>query len=61
MASDTIVDLKKSFLLSQLRTLSTPITPGADWKERAPESEDGALKERVVGEALYRRETHPVR
>lgn len=55
MAANSIYDLKKGFLSSQLRILNGPLDPPRDWQERIPEGEDGDLPEAVVDQVLYKR------
>lgn len=50
----SVIDLKKSFLGMQIRTLNAPLQPSRDWRENAPVSEEGELKERVVQEVLQK-------
>lgn len=55
MTTNSIYDLKKGFLSSQLRILNGPLEPPLDWQERIPEGEDGDLPEAVVDQVLYKR------
>lgn len=55
MATNSIYDLKKGFLFSQLRILNGPLDPPRDWQEQIPEGEDGDLPEVVVDQVLYKR------
>ncbi|KAH8147505.1 uncharacterized protein LAJ45_08332 [Morchella importuna] len=50
----SIRDLKKGFISSQLRTLSTPIEPPRSWQSQLPESPAGDLPDSVVAQALYK-------
>ncbi|KAH0611137.1 uncharacterized protein H6S33_011564 [Morchella sextelata] len=54
MTTPSIRDLKKGFLSSQLRTLSTPIEPPRAWQSQLPESPAGDLPDAVVAQALYK-------
>jgi hypothetical protein len=48
----TIIDLKKSFLQSQVRNLNSPLKPAPDWRDTGLIVEQGELNERVVQEAV---------
>ena len=50
----SVIDLKKSFLYTQVRALNAPLEPSRDWRENAPIPEEGELKDRVVQEVLYK-------
>lgn len=50
---ETIINLKKRFIASQVRLLNGTLQPSRDWREYAPQTEHGDLSERIVGEALY--------
>ncbi|KAI9812899.1 MAG: hypothetical protein M1827_004417 [Pycnora praestabilis] len=56
-AADTIIELKESFLRSQVRQLSAPLQPSRHWRDFAPVPEEGDLKEKVVAEVLYKLNT----
>lgn len=56
--TDTVLEAKATFLRSQVRLLSTPLTPPRNWQDRAPASEEGDLREKIVAEVLYKR-TYP--
>ncbi|KAI9767782.1 MAG: hypothetical protein M1840_005463 [Geoglossum simile] len=51
---DTVINLKKRFIASQVRLLNGALRPSRDWQENAPRTEHGDLSERIVGEVLYR-------
>lgn len=55
MATNSIYDLKKGFLSSQLRILNGPLDPPRDWQEQIPEGEYGDLPQVVVDQVLYKR------
>ncbi|KAI9708885.1 MAG: hypothetical protein M1812_007848 [Candelaria pacifica] len=55
--TDTVIETKSAFLRSQVRLLSNPLTPPRNWQDRAPASEDGDLREKVVAEVLYKLNT----
>ncbi len=38
--STTITDLKRNFLLDQIRLLSAPLKPGEDWRERRKDDDE---------------------
>ncbi|KAI9834327.1 MAG: hypothetical protein M1826_004253 [Phylliscum demangeonii] len=50
----TVIDLKKAFIASQIRLLSAPIQPPADWQDRLAEPEQGDLRESVIKEVLHK-------
>ena len=50
----SVIDLKKSFLSTQVRTLNAPLEPSHDWRENAPVPEEGALKDKTVQEVLQK-------
>ncbi|KAI5840490.1 kinetochore complex Fta4 of Sim4 subunit, or CENP-50-domain-containing protein [Morchella snyderi] len=50
----SIRDLKKGFIASQMRTLSTSIEPPRAWQSQLPESPAGDLPDSVVAQALYK-------
>lgn len=54
MAANSIYDLKKGFLSSQLRILTAPLDPPRGWQEETPEGVDGDLPEAVVAQVLYK-------
>lgn len=50
----TIIDLKLSFLRSQLLILNAPLSPSPRWREAGPVPEQGELKEKLVQEAVQK-------
>lgn len=50
----SIIDLKKSFLSTQIRKLNAPLEPSHDWREIVPVPEEGGLKDRIVPEVLQK-------
>ncbi len=53
-APPSIIDLKKSFLSTQIRTLNAPLEPPRDWRENCPAPDEGELKDKVVREVLQK-------
>ena len=53
-APPPIIDLKKSFLSTQVRSLNAPLEPSSDWRENAPITEEVELKDRIVQDALQK-------
>jgi hypothetical protein len=52
--ASTIIDLKTHFLATQVRLLSAPLRPSAEWAENSTLQEgQRPLSERAVEEALY--------
>ena len=55
-APDTVVDLKKAFLIAQTRLLNTPVQLPDRWQDQIPAGEEEeALQEDVVDEVLEKR------
>lgn len=54
MAENSIYDLKKGFLSSQLRILNSPLEPPRGWQDQIPEGVDGDLPEAVVAQVMYK-------
>jgi hypothetical protein len=52
--SRSLIDQKEAFLRTQIRILSTPFSPSADWREFGEEPEDGDLPEKVVKDVLQK-------
>ena len=50
----SVIDLKKSFLSTQVRTLNAPLAPSNDWRENGPIPEEGELKDKLVQEVLQK-------
>lgn len=54
----TVVSLKQSFLTSQTRLLSQPLTPSRSWRNsnntRTNESDELPLPEKAIEDALYK-------
>lgn len=55
--SSTIIDLKLSFLRSQLLVLNAPLSPSSRWRDAGHVPEQGELKEKLVQEALLKLNT----
>jgi len=56
MASgNSIYDIKKGFLSSQLRILDGALKPKENWQDKLPEGEHGDLSEGVLNQVLYKR------
>jgi len=55
--SSTIIDLKLSFLRSQLLVLNAPVSPSPRWRDAGPVPAQGELKEKLVQEALHKLNT----
>jgi len=55
--SNTIIDLKLSFLRSQLLILNNSLSPSPRWRDTGPISEQGDLKEKLVQEAVHKLNT----
>ncbi|CAZ81716.1 unnamed protein product [Tuber melanosporum] len=53
-AGNSIYDIKKGFLSSQLRILGGTLNPKAGWQDRVPEGEHGDLSEGVLNQVLYK-------
>lgn len=53
-APPSVIDIKRSFLNTQIRTLNAPLEPSHDWREHAPHREEGDLKDRIVQEVLQK-------
>lgn len=51
MSTPTIIDLKSSFLRAQILGLSRPLAPSPSW---LPPTEDDALRQRNIDDALHR-------
>ncbi|PQE06948.1 Kinetochore fta4 protein [Rutstroemia sp. NJR-2017a WRK4] len=54
--SATIIDLKSSFLRTQILALSQPIQPSHDWQASISE-EENTLRQRAIDEALFKLNT----
>ena len=55
---DTVVDLKKAFLIAQTRLLNTPVQLPDRWQDQIPaDEEEEGLQEDVVDEVLEKRMT----
>ena len=52
--SPSVIDLKKSFLSTQIRALNAPFVSPSDERENTPVPEEGELKEKVVQEVLQK-------
>lgn len=51
----TIIELKKAFLTTQIRLLTAPLQPPpTDWQERLPEPEEGDLRDGVIRDVLHK-------
>ncbi|KAI9823714.1 MAG: hypothetical protein M1832_002271 [Thelocarpon impressellum] len=55
-APKTVIDLKRTFLTSQVRLLNEPLQPPGDWQDRLAEHDEGELRDDVVAEVLQKRE-----
>ncbi len=53
-AQPSVIDIKKSFLSTQIRTLNAPLELSRGWRDNAPTPEDAELKDRLVQEVLQR-------
>ncbi|PWW78314.1 hypothetical protein C7212DRAFT_323623 [Tuber magnatum] len=53
-AGNSIYDIKKGFLSSQLRILNGALNPKANWQDKLPEGEHGDLSEGVLNQVLYK-------
>ncbi|MCJ1250935.1 hypothetical protein MMC30_008163 [Trapelia coarctata] len=53
----TIINLKISFLRSQLLILNAPLSPSPRWGDARPVPEQGELKEKLVQEAVHKLNT----
>ncbi|MCJ1472668.1 hypothetical protein MMC13_001317 [Lambiella insularis] len=53
----TIIDLKKSFLQTQVRTLNLPLSPSHGWRDNSPASSQDDLEEEVVQEVVHKLNT----
>ena len=51
----SLIDIKKSFLGTQVRTLNAPLEPSRDWRDNASIPEEGELKDRLIQEVLQKR------
>ncbi|PUU72243.1 kinetochore Sim4 complex subunit Fta4 [Tuber borchii] len=51
---NSIYDIKKGFLSSQLRILDGALKPKENWQEKLPEGEHGDLSEGVLNQVLYK-------
>ncbi|KAG0638014.1 kinetochore Sim4 complex subunit Fta4 [Tuber brumale] len=51
---NSIYDIKKGFLSSQLRVLNGTLNPKAGWQDKLPEGEHGDLSEGVLNQVLYK-------
>lgn len=54
--TDTIPALKQSFLASQIRALSAPLSPPPNWRAQRPTPAEGDISDKVVDAALSKRE-----
>lgn len=52
---NSIYDIKKGFLSSQLRILDGALKPKENWQDKLPEGEHGDLSEGVLNQVLYKR------
>jgi len=51
---NSIYDIKKGFLSSQLRILDGALKPKENWQDKLPEGEHGDLSEGVLNQVLYK-------
>jgi len=52
---NSIYDIKKGFLSSQLRVLDGALKPKENWQDKLLEGEHGDLSEGVLNQVLYKR------
>jgi Kinetochore complex Fta4 of Sim4 subunit, or CENP-50 len=57
----TIIDVKKSFLATQVRALSAPLQPSTNWRQTGAskkrrrdddDDEEGDISDKIVGEVI---------
>lgn len=53
-ASPSVIDVKKSFLHSQVRILNATLEPPHDWNRHIPIPGESKLRDKAVQEALQR-------
>lgn len=58
-SSRSISEVKSAFIRSQVRTLSENLELPGDWKNYAPDTEDGELGEKVIDDVLHKG-NHPI-